>query len=116
MLSTKEINAIYKLRHEGYSTIDIAKLFKISKVTAYHIVTGKTYKDLYAKNTLKLPEGRITPINNRGAQNPKAKLTYAQVITIRRLKEEGTPIKEIKALFKISTTTVYDLTNGRTWN
>lgn len=50
-----------------------------------------------------------------GERNPHAKLSELQVLEIRKLFEIGLPVAEIASCFGVSSSTIADIRNGRSW-
>ena len=57
--------------------------------------------------------GRVRGLRNRGERNPKAKLTWAAVETIRR--ERETPAAELAQRFGVHPKTIWEIRRGAAW-
>ena len=62
-----------------------------------------------------IKKGRRVVPDQRGEKNPSAKLTYAKVNEIRKLRSSGLSSKEIAFRYRISINYVYILCKGQRW-
>ena len=82
----------------------------------YNVYTGRSYKfimpEVFTEENKKKHHGKT----KQGAKNPKAKLTEEQVIKIRQLHKDGVSNSELyKAFPQVSSTSIRDIINGKTW-
>lgn len=59
---------------------------------------------------------KASGVKRRGALNRSALLSEAQVIDIKTLLRDGTPVAEIAGAFGVSKSTIYNIKVGTTWN
>lgn len=82
----------------------------------YNVYTGRSYKlimpEVFTEENKKKHHG----LTKQGARNPKAKLSEEEVIEIRRLHKNGISNSELyKAFPQVSTVSIRDIINGKTW-
>ena len=82
----------------------------------YNVYTGRSYKlimpEVFTEENKKKHHGKT----KQGTKNPKAKLTEEQVIKIRQLHKDGVSNSELyKAFPQVSSTSIRDIINGKTW-
>ena len=82
----------------------------------YNVYNGNTYRlimpEIFTPENKKKHHG----LTKQGASNPKAKLQESDVIQIRKLHADGVSNSELyKAYPQVSTTTIRDIINGKTW-
>ncbi len=70
---------------------------------------SKLVKNLYATGKMKAPQ-------QKGADNPNAKLSEADVREIRRKKKEGSTHDELAAQFGVTKTTISQIYNRKLWS
>jgi hypothetical protein len=80
-----------------------------------HLFLG-THLDNMADMTAKGRRlGRQAP-NNKGAANPRAKLTEDDVREIRRLSKNGKMLRELAVAYSVSIPTIAAIRSGRNWS
>lgn len=121
-LNKNDIKNIFNIYHnEKLNCINIANKYNVNKSTISKILLGKIYKE-ESKDLINIfpkPRKSTNHINyklNSGELNNKSKLKENQVkeilymFYIKKIK-----VKEIKNIFKITESTIYDLLKGKTW-
>lgn len=82
----------------------------------WNIYNGKRYKLIMPEVFTPENKKKHSSYKNQGKNNGKAKLSEEDVLTIRKLYNEGTSYSELyKAYPQISKTSVRDIVNGKTW-
>lgn len=93
-----------------YSQVELGRMFNIKDGQAHNILTGKSWKHLLGSNDL-----HEIWLRDHGSA-PSIKLMTDDVLEIRRLYAAGSvTLREIGEQFKVSTSHVSRIVNGKKW-
>lgn len=59
--------------------------------------------------------GTHTPMNQKGENNPRARLNKIEVLKIKRLRMRNVSVKKIAKIYNVTIYHVYNITNGHSW-
>lgn len=76
-----------------------------------HLFLGTNYDNVMDK----VKKGRVYNGNQSGEHNNASKLTFAQVNEIRKLRNDGTAMKDLSNLFGISRYQIWNICTFRAW-
>lgn len=108
-----EMRALYLTG--AHTQQDLADRFGVKRETIGRVVRGENWKHLPSETAA---VAAISWLNRilRGEKNPSAKLTAAQVETIRAQHAKGLSYNQIADSFHVSKRTIANIITGRTWH
>lgn len=112
-LSESQVKEITEKLKLGYSSRKLAKDYPCSFVTIENINKGKSWVDV--TNNPSYPIRKKVIISDRGGESSKSKLTTEKVKEIKRLLIRSFTHKELGKMFKVSESTICNISKGRTW-
>lgn len=114
VLATEDVPKIFGLRAGGMRLGEIAEKFGASTTAIRCVLDRSTFKEIQVDQIL-VDSVREPGRWKSGENNPRAKLTGAKVLEIRRLHQSGLTTVAIAGMFGVGKTTVGQIIRGQIW-
>lgn len=108
---------VYLYRNTSVTIEGLSRLLNIGVSTVAHIVQGESWKEITGGEKIKpLVNKRKGKHNiNVGSNHAISKLNENDIIEIKKLVNEGVPLKEIADKYTVSSATIHYIKIGKTW-